>query len=165
MTTRGIVNFSKETVKRMNPLCFQNSLSTASESEDSALFERHWQVEFYRAASSLVPNQRYISPDVGPRFGGKGYIDFYINHHLAWGVELLREGKGLAEHQRRFASDGRYANLQLSDYILIDFRAHKPRKISPKTLYVIYSEDYRQVIFVYESSSEEATLMGNLLVQ
>ena len=33
------------------------------------VYERHWQMEFYRAATSLLSSEHTISPDVGAVFG------------------------------------------------------------------------------------------------
>ena len=49
----------------------------------------------YRVASTAVTEDSTISPDVGPIFGASGFLDFYVNGELSWGVELLREGEGM----------------------------------------------------------------------
>jgi len=154
----GIINFSKEVVTRMKPSIFESSLGT---SVDGTLYERQWQVEFYRAAVSALPSNCNISPDVGSVFDSKGYIDFYINHNVCWGIELLREGKGAAEHQRRFAKGGVYDPIPLKAFLIVDFRGNKPRKIDPNTLYVTYSSDYKSATFVYQTEQTIVRLLGD----
>lgn len=59
--------------------------------KDDILYERQWQMEFYRVATSVLPERHGISADVGKIFDADGLIDFYINGQLQWGIELLRE--------------------------------------------------------------------------
>ncbi len=68
-------------------------------------------MEFYRAAASLLSSKQMISPDVGYVFGSNGYLDFYVNGKLQWGIELLREGQKEKEHSDRFKKGGAYAIL------------------------------------------------------
>ncbi|DAZ92645.1 TPA: hypothetical protein N0F65_012639 [Lagenidium giganteum] len=39
-----------------------------------------------------------------------------------WGIELVRSGAKIGEHMSRFGPRGKYAGLQSSDYIVLDFR-------------------------------------------
>ena len=39
-----------------------------------------------------------------------------------WGFELLRDGDRVGEHLNRFGAGGRYTDLALRDYRVIDFR-------------------------------------------
>jgi len=152
----GIINFSKDVVIRMKQSTLNSSLST---SVNGTLYERQWQVEFYRAAVSLLPPTCSVNPDVGSIFGSKGYIDFYINHDVCWGIELLREGKGAAEHQRRFT--GVYDPIPFNAFLMVDFRKTTPRKMDPNTLYVIYSSDYKSVTFVCQTEQTTVRLLGD----
>ncbi|KAF8436136.1 hypothetical protein BGX38DRAFT_1215227 [Terfezia claveryi] len=66
----------------------------------------------------------FISLDVGPVFGSRGYLDFYIDEDLQWGVEIMREGSRMAEHIDRFSPSGRYTRIPCSQWRIIDFRHH-----------------------------------------
>lgn len=91
--------------------------------KDDILLERVWQMEFYKAAYCSTSISYVTSVDVGGLFGSSGCIDFTIGYEdVLWGVELVREGRRLDEHIRRFAPHGTYFLLRLSDYCLIDFR-------------------------------------------
>jgi hypothetical protein len=60
----------------------------------------------------------------------KGRIDFFIRSKK-WGVELLREGDRLHEHNSRFTTSEYGTWVQdgsMKAYILIDFRSKKPTK-------------------------------------
>ncbi len=75
------------------------------------------------------------SPDPGCNptqvFGAKAFVDFWVSKpgsSLAWAVELLCEGDRAKEHQQRFEPGGRYADLPMTNFALIDFRcADSPR--------------------------------------
>ncbi|GMF12413.1 unnamed protein product [Phytophthora lilii] len=87
------------------------------------LLERAWQMEFYKALYLSTPNNCITSADVGDVFESRGVIDLTLYYgDLFWGIELLREGDRLDEHIRRFALDGPYSRLQLTDYCLLDFQ-------------------------------------------
>jgi hypothetical protein len=101
-------SFIKACIQRIDPQALRNSLCRGV---DGSLFERQWQCEFHRAATTLLIGLNIISPDVGRVFHSDGYLDFYINGKLNWGVELLREGNRAQEHGERFQEGGLYATL------------------------------------------------------
>ena len=39
---------------------------------------------------------------LAPIFGTRGFLHYYVNSGLGWGVELLREGHIIAEHTKPF---------------------------------------------------------------
>lgn len=84
--------------------------------------ERVWQMEFYRAASRVLPKDYKIVPDVGAYFGARGLVDFYVKGEKSWAIELLRDGDGLKEHAERFKK--RYKKIvdESDDWVLIDIR-------------------------------------------
>lgn len=96
------------------------------------LNERSWQMEFYRVATSVLPQQHHISADLqrinvtetsdGEELGGA--LDFYINDGLDWAIELLREGDRMEKHSERF-TNGNYLKLNPKAYVLLDFRDRK----------------------------------------
>ena len=53
-----------------------------------------------------------------------GEIDFYLNGKLRWGIELLVQGKGITEHLSRFDEEGKYNDLKVLDYRVVDFRVN-----------------------------------------
>jgi hypothetical protein len=52
----------------------------------------------------------------------KGEIDCYLNGRLRWGIELLVSGRDIREHLDRFSEGGKYYDLGVKDYAVIDFR-------------------------------------------
>jgi len=81
-------------------------------------------MEFNRAAMRTVSGTHRCFPDVGYACGAKGYLDFYINSDLCWGVELAREchGEELKEHVGRFSpSVGKYRKIPLNAKVVLNF--------------------------------------------
>jgi len=147
-TTAHISNNFEEfliaAIQRFRPDVLANSKSRSS--ENNKLLERQWQMEFYRASTTLLPvNKHWISPDVGALFGAEGYVDFYINDVFQWAVELLREGLDMKEHAARFTEDGAYAPMfpYVKQWAIIDFRTDKKkvRAKYPNMWHVQYNED------------------------
>jgi hypothetical protein len=138
-------NFLVMSICRMRPSILRESLG--KERLKSRLYERSWQMEWYRAASTVVPAMATISPDVGPIFGSTGFLDFYVNSGLEWGVELLREGDRMENHAKRFVSGGTYEEIPLKHWAIIDFRhiSKKLQKTKPNFWHVLYDNSYGEV--------------------
>ncbi|KAF8454718.1 hypothetical protein BGX38DRAFT_1171069, partial [Terfezia claveryi] len=99
---------------------------------------------WYKAATTTVPRHATVSADVGAIFGSVGYLDFYVNGDLNWGIELLREGDRMKQHVKRFIEDGAYAVIPLKEWVIIDFRHHSKAVQDPRPnfLYALYEDDY-----------------------
>jgi len=112
--------------------------------EDKKLLERTWQMEFYRVATSCLPNTVFVSPDVGHVFGANGFLDFYVNDDKQWAIELTREGSKLTEHIERFGDGGEYYEIPNKDWVVLDFRSSVPRNhyLKDKVWYVVYKSDF-----------------------
>jgi len=140
--------FILETIKRFSPQTLSNSFSVG---KDNCLLERQWQMEFYRAATTVLGQQHLISPDYANDDDNIGYIDFYVDDNLEWGIELLREGYKIAEHAQRFDEGGPYADMDVNDCVILDFRSEskipRPNTYTGKVpiWYIMYSADYKQV--------------------
>ena len=117
------------TLERMHPSTLRKYLSHGNHM-NARLMERKLQTEWLTSATTAVPLENTISPDICAVYGSSGYLDFYINGGLRWGVELRIEGKRSADHVARFASDGRYSNIPFTHWAIIDFRHHStvPKK-------------------------------------
>lgn len=105
--------------------------------------ERQWQFLLYAPLVHLLKSTSIISIDVGHSFGDNGFLDFYINSELRWGLEILREGRLLPEHYDRLnGANGRYRHIPLRDWLVVDFRSRRPLPTTlqryPKTLFVLY---------------------------
>jgi len=87
-------------------------------------------MEFYRAATQVLPKTVYISPDVGADFGSRGFVDFYVDGDRNWVIELLRDGDRAQAHQDRFGSAGIYARIieNCKESVIIDIRNPNLRK-------------------------------------
>lgn len=135
--------FLEATLSELKKSALQNTFSTGA---NSKILERQWQMEFYRSSSSFLPLGYSVSPDVGYVFGCKGFIDFFVDSNLKWGIEILREGSNLKKHLERFEdTDGIYSQMKtevFKDYAVLDFRASKPQNLQDKVWYVVYHNDY-----------------------
>ena len=102
------------------PQSFLNSLARG---RNGLLYDRVYQDEFYRSCFLIAPAQCH--PDVGPIYGSRGYLDFYIDSEIQLGFELLRNGNKLFGHFDRFnPSNGIYKAIPLRDYSVLDFYEH-----------------------------------------
>ncbi|CAG8559314.1 4284_t:CDS:2, partial [Paraglomus occultum] len=117
-------NFLVMSICRMRPPILRESLG--KERLNSRLYERSWQMEWYRAASTVVPAMATISPDVGPIFGSTGFLDFYVNSGL---------------------DGGTYEEIPLKHWAIIDFRhiSKKLQKTKPNFWHVLYDNSYSEV--------------------
>lgn len=69
--------------------------------------ESAFQVEFYRAFTSLVEHGAGLSSEW--LYSSEGRIDFLV-HGSGWGVEILRDGDRLRNHCNRFRPSGQYGD-------------------------------------------------------
>ncbi|CAG8717027.1 13004_t:CDS:1, partial [Dentiscutata heterogama] len=163
-------DFIKSVFAKMNPKILQNS---KGKGENGRLFERVWQMEFYRASLQILPDDIYPSVDVGKVFRSKGYVDFYINDKRNWAIELLRDREKLNEHKKRVQEVGIYNPIlkHTKQWAIIDIRnckmkAPEPEKREKNDIYVICSENFEFVQIMYpDGTNEDVRLLGeeNLL--
>jgi len=159
---RDLEEFLENCIQRMNPKLLQGSFSKGA---GGILLERAWQMEFYRVATSILPGDNVISPDVGKVFGSDGFLDFYVNGDLRWAIELMREGNEAAEHEDRFKKGGLYYAMRqkIKSYAILDFRGKEVRKMRKHFWYIIYNEDYTKMLIKKEGCSDkELKLVCNL---
>jgi len=143
---KTLPDFVIETLKRLSPDALEHSLSYNKEKKSSTIYERQWQMEFYRAARSVLQPKYHLSPDYGDETSD-GAIDFFIDEGLDWGIELLRDGKNLLEHVNRFKEGGHYFEYSMKAFVILDFRPDnsKPqmKNYEVPVWYVLYSKDYK----------------------
>ncbi|CAG8471478.1 20193_t:CDS:2 [Racocetra fulgida] len=125
--TRTFDEFLMRTIELMSAYNLHQSLGNGC-GNNSYLYERSWQMEWYRTATTVVPVGTSISADVGAVFGSVGFLDFYVNGEHCWGVELTREGNRLNEHATRFEIDGTYNDIPLKQWAILDFRHHSKKR-------------------------------------
>jgi len=90
--------------------------------------EAQYQDEFYRCSHAYSNGSLVTFPEFGLT---NGRVEFYIPFKQ-WGVELLREGNRLEQHSSWFSPFGSYGTtIQLSDYIMLDFRNTWPTHPHP----------------------------------
>ena len=122
----GLLSFLRRVIERLDPTRLQ--LSKSRSIEDDSIYERQYQNKFYKAVCTSKDTP--LSPDVGPLYGARGFLDFLLSP-LDWGFELLRDGSKLEEHVERFGRGGAYNKLVLDkvveQYVILDFRI-KPMK-------------------------------------
>lgn len=140
---------------------------THSIGTDNSVTEYLWQSEFYRSACGILPKGQSISPEISRIYArvedkevkvsvGRDRLDFYINGDKNWGIELLREGRGLEDHVDRFEPKGRYFGLQLSQWAVIDFRNRRRQSAlinKPHVWHVIYDDDFTGAVVTHNGST------------
>jgi len=143
-------------------------------------------MEFFFAASSLLPHDLIVSSNVGAFLDDKNeakFLDFYINNSLCWGIELLREGDRVGEHLDRFTEKGQYSSLlsfvslfdyeyilvsftrKIKNWAVIDFRSEKmiSRKHHPNYIVASYNENYSCISVRWPDEQVfQINLMGDL---
>ena len=78
----------------------------------------------HRKSSSQYNTMAYDSDDPEAR-PVTGELDFYVKSKH-WGIELLKEGKGIGEHLGRFNNGtGKYRKVITKDYYVVDCRGPK----------------------------------------
>jgi len=109
------------------------------------LLEQTWKKEFYRIGTQALGRMHFLSYEVSAVSACGGQIDFYVDG-LDWAIELLRDGKDMAEHSRRFEPAGRYEEIVrcAKSIAIIDIRSEskKIRKLQKDFIHVSCSENY-----------------------
>ena len=117
----GLCDFVTQVVERMNPGQLVTSVSRTV--SDKCPCERLYQVEFYRAALTVLPLGSWLSPDAGKLLKAGGFLDFYLTPYL-WGFEISRDGNRLNAHLDRFKEGGLYGQLlrngSMVDYVVLN---------------------------------------------
>ena len=151
--------FLEQSIHRMSPSKLSKSFGRGDES--SPLYERSWQMEWYRASTIVVPEKESVSADVGPIFGSAGFLDFYVNGSCCWGIELTREGSLLKQHAERFENGGIYDKIPLNCWVVIDFRHHSKcvREKKPNFWYALYADNYRQITIIREGHDDKVLIL------
>jgi hypothetical protein len=179
---KDLYDFIKITLSNMNPFTL---MTTKAKHNDGFLLERAWQMEFYRAAFTLLPtNEHTISPDVGYIFGiGGGKVDFnspsaqdntlcyYINDSLKWMIELMRESDKdtYNKHINKFKQGGLYENMvkQVNSWIILDFRRNFPNELEDDVFYIVYNKDFSTYTIIVKDNTNlndytsEEVIVGN----
>jgi hypothetical protein len=126
MKDLDILNFAIKVIKLFCPRHLSSPRNIGA-SHKQRPPEAQYQDEFYRCCNRYSTGSLITFPEYG---GASGRIDFFIPLKK-WGVELLRDGDRLENHHSRFTGLGAYANMQLEDYIILDFRTARPTKSHP----------------------------------
>ena len=123
-------------VKNFSPI----ALASATRSLGSGALERpmeaQYQDEFYRTCYTKL-GVCLTSEWTGEELGGR--VDFQIKS-VKWAIECVREGHKLEDRIARFQPGGRYhkwiTSGEIKQYILLDFRKSKPRKVRGMVVFV-----------------------------
>ncbi|KAK2459537.1 hypothetical protein APHAL10511_008443 [Amanita phalloides] len=126
-----------------------------------SLPEAQYQDEFYRSVFSATKGNVRISPEFASPKGSRvtGCIDFFIPK-MKWGIEILRDGDRLLQHNTRFHEEtGAYGawlrSGEMTDYVLLDCRTNVPQR---------RHEDIRNLLHaVFDNDFQEVTLYNNQL--
>lgn len=153
----GLHAFIDRVIERFNPR--QLKSSKARNASGKVVYGSQYQNEFYRAACSILPADSIMSPNVGPLFGAKGYLDYYLLPHR-WGFELLVDGSELKEHQTRFGPGGAYHKLirdgVVSEHAILDLRTKPLVEADPDVLHIVFSEDFEKATLHRSGSAPQS---------
>jgi len=124
-------------IGKFNPSQLSDPERRVGDSSTACPPEAQYQQEFYRAFVDVV-GPAYTSPEYGTERGArKGRIDFFIRSKK-WGIELLRDGSNLQEHNSRFGEEGAYGmwipSNTMVDYLILDFRSNRPQVAHPRNI-------------------------------
>ena len=162
---RDFKSFLHGTFTNMNAETIRKSYSVG---KDKQLLERAWQMEFYRAATQVLPPDIFISADVGTYWGSSGYVDFFVDDGRSWAIELLRDGADASGHKSRFEPGGIYEPIRnvCKEWVIIDIRCPGLRNEQPKYscddhwINVYCQENWKSVIIEDKDGKVEVQLMG-----
>ncbi len=156
----------KDSVKRLS-----SSLLRRSALSDSFPKEAVFQHMLMSSLASLtlpscaiLPELSEVCPDGAGIQRNKinGFIDFYLNGDLRWGIEILVKGDRVGAHIARFSPRGNYYPLLVKDYVVVDFRSGPVSDVDrhEKRVTVFFSADFSKCscIFGMESETFELTL-------
>jgi len=114
------------------------------------------QQQFAISLSLLVPPTVTMSAEMA--YFVKGRVDFYIG---SWGcvgnsaIELMRDGKGISRHQRKYKRGGKYYAKEIKQSIVLDFRAADTtskyldsQRVHGVYYAIIFAKDFESVIVV-----------------
>ena len=152
-TNETVLTLLKRILELFNPQVF---VSNQSRGRDGRRYECIYQDEFYRCCYLLAPSKCH--PDVGVIYGSRGFLDFYIDGEQQWGFELLRNGDKLQGHIDRFdLASGRYADIPLVDYAVVDFyETDTTVHVNDKKYYkVVFSKDFKMIQLSHNGVVEE----------
>src|SRR5205814_9758251 len=95
--------------------------------------EAKYQDEFYLSCDAVLGSIHLSSEWTGNGRGKpSGRVDFLLTS-TGWAIECVRDGDRLEEHIARFQLGGKYyqwiTSGQIKDYVIVDFRRSKPRKV------------------------------------
>lgn len=75
-----------------------------------------------------------------------GELDFYVDGHLQWCLELLRQGDKIGEHLSRFDKRiGKYREVEANQYLVVDCRPAKKgsgAQVDPNRCTLYFENNY-----------------------
>ena len=134
--------------------------------------EHVFQAFMLKSFIQLTAGDVRVVPELSESFSGEpkripGRVDLYLNGNLRWGVELLVCGRQVEEHLDRFGQTGKYAALEVKDYVVIDLRPSDNHEISFKNEHlatVIFNESLRECSLFYGlKETADQIMMGKSL--
>ncbi|KAG8857508.1 hypothetical protein FRC20_000266, partial [Serendipita sp. 405] len=140
-------------IKNFSPQNLQTRGDLRTSSSPQSIPEAQFQQEFYRACAIYTRGCVTNFPECGT---AKGRIDYFIRSKK-WGVEILRNGVRILEHDSRFTT-GEYGEWikdgKMDDFIMIDFRSNKPTKRDIKNLIYVVSTDSWETLQICNHETE-----------
>ena len=93
-----------------------------------------------------------------------GELDFFINAHMKWAIELLRNGDKIGEHVARFdPENGKYRLIPYLQYIVVDCRGPRGRsgvRAQKERCTLYFSEDFTTVVVKMRLQKEETITLN-----
>ena len=149
-----------QAIGHMSASALQHSVASALDTPKEAVYQQmmlqglHY---FTPPNCSVCPELSRVfgEPHSTPRIAGE--VDFFINGELRWGLELLVNGGGIGERLQRFAPNGKYAPLNVKDYVVVDLRVGPVTNIirSSKRMTVFFASDFTSCIIIHGGGEQE----------
>ncbi len=114
----SIYQFIEVVLSRIDSKKIENTLSYGKEKRP---LESFYQFEFYRYSMPLCQVLRISDchVEIGRAFDSVGRLDFYVNHSLQWGIEMVRDNNGIEAQLNRFETY--YKLIPLKSWVLLHF--------------------------------------------
>ncbi|PKC15985.1 hypothetical protein RhiirA5_407558, partial [Rhizophagus irregularis] len=147
----------------MNAEAIRNSYCIST---DYQLLEHTWQMEFYRAATQVLPVDIFISPDVGTYWGSSGYVDFFVDDNRSWTIKLLWNSENTSNHKSCFNDIYKPIKDVSKEWAIINIQHPDLSNDNPEYsanshwINIYCQKNWKSVIIEDEDGRVEVKLMG-----
>jgi hypothetical protein len=108
-------------IESMSANAIMSSTTSPEDFPKEATFQHLFMTGLLRHTSCNTAVCPELSRSFATNTNVKGHIEFIMGGNLMWGIELVRGSNKIKEHMSQFGQKGKYAGLNLKDYIVLDF--------------------------------------------